>query len=242
TEGTRKKSERENKTEKDVFNGALKVVRDYYGKLVVADFGPRNIERLETFLNIAKETKRKLLITYKDAYLLHLLKDEKNIIDDENIYIIQEKKLDNKKYLKKVKEIYNNKILNSEYIKKELKDCIICYSYYDLVNLIDFDIKDGAYIYSTSEAYTEEQEIDIKRLFNWLNFLNLKIYGIDLKEDKPYFTGDYHSSGHASFDDIIWMINEINPEYIIPVHTENLDEFIKIFGEKRVIKETYIEL
>ncbi len=242
TEGTRKKVEKENKTEIDVYNGALNIVKNYLGKPIIADFGPRNLERLETFLNIAKESKRKLLITFKDAYLLHLLKDEKNIIEDKNLFIIYEKKLDNKGYLKEIKRIYENKILTPKIIKNYLEDFIICYSYYDLVNLIDYDIKDGAYIYSTSEAYTEEQEIDIKRLFNWLNFLNLKIYGIEIKEDKPYFLGDYHSSGHASFDDIVWMINEINPEFIVPVHTENLSEFIRIFGEKKVIKEEIIEL
>ncbi|MHB1189852.1 MAG: MBL fold metallo-hydrolase, partial [Armatimonadota bacterium] len=38
--------------------------------LVVADFGPRNVERLNTFFEIAKATGRKLLILQKDAYLL----------------------------------------------------------------------------------------------------------------------------------------------------------------------------
>lgn len=242
TEGTRKKTEKENKKEEDVYNGAIKVINDYKGKLVIADFGPRNIERLETFLKIAKETKRQLLITYKDAYLLDLLKDEVNIIDDEIILIIHEKKSDDRTYLKEIKEKYKNKIITPNKLNNNLGDFIICYSFYDLVNLIDLNINDGAYIYSTSEAYSEEQEIDIKRLFNWLIYFNLKIYGVGLQNEKPIFSGDYHSSGHASFDDIIWMINEINPEYILPVHTENIEEFIKIFGEKRVIKEEIFEL
>lgn len=242
TEGTRIKSERENKKEEDVFKISLKVINDFKGKIVIADFGPRNIERLETFLKIAKETKRYLLITYKDALLLDLLKDEINIIDDENIFILHEKKSDDRKYLKNLKESYRNKILTPKLINQNLGNFIICYSFYDIVNLIDLEIDDGAYIYSTSEAYTEEQEIDIKRLFNWLKYLNLKPFGLSIDHDKPIFSGDYHSSGHASFNDIIWMINEINPEFILPVHTENIDEFINIFGEKRVIKEEKFEL
>ncbi len=242
TEGTRKKGEKENKKEEDVYNGVIKVINEYKGKLIIADFGSRNIERLETFLKIAKETKRYLLITYKDAYLLDLLKDEVNIIDDENILIIHEKKSDDRNYLKEIKEKYKNKINTPQKLNNSLGDFIICYSFYDLVNLIDLNINDGAYIYSTSEAYSEEQEIDIKRLFNWLNYFNLKVYGVELQNEKPIFSGDYHSSGHASFEDIIWMINEINPEYILPVHTENIEEFIKIFGEKRVIKEETFEL
>ncbi|MCH8919121.1 MAG: exonuclease, partial [Chloroflexi bacterium] len=48
-------AELENHTERDVFDRALRVVRAERG-LVIADFGPRNIERLETFLGIARET------------------------------------------------------------------------------------------------------------------------------------------------------------------------------------------
>jgi ribonuclease J len=242
TEGTRKKSEKEKKFEENVYNASKKVIENYKGKPIIADFAPRNIERLEIFLKIAKESDRKLLITYKDAYLLHLLKEENNIIDDEDLYIIHEKKLDNKNYLKEIKENYKNKIKTPKEINENIDKFIFCYSYYDLINLIDFEIKDGTYIYSTSEAYTEEQEIDIKRLFNWLKFLNLKPFGIDLRDEKPIFTGDYHSSGHASFDDIINMIKEVNPEYIIPVHTENIDDFLEIFGDDRVIKDEIFEL
>lgn len=242
TEGTRKKDEKVNKKEQDIYNASIEVVKNYNGKIVIADFGPRNIERLETFLKIAKETERKILITYKDALILDLLKDEKNIIDDKDVYIINEKKLDTSKYIKEIKEKYKDKIITPKILNENQGDFIVCYSFFDLVNLLDLKLNNGAYIYSTSEAYTEEQEFDIKRLFNWIKYFNLDIFGIEFFENNFKFSGDYHSSGHASFDDIIWMINEINPKYIIPVHTENIDEFIKIFGEKRVIKEEIFEL
>ncbi|MCX8095632.1 MAG: ribonuclease J [Caldisericia bacterium] len=247
TEGTRIKKDKEkyeevNRKEEDVYNGAIKIINDNKKKLVIADFGPRNIERLETFLKIAKETDRYLLITYKDAYLLDLLKDEENIIDEEKIKIIHEKKSEDRNYMKMIKEKYKDKIITPKTINANFGDFILCYSFYDFANLIDLNLNDGIYIYSSSEAYTEEQEFDIKRLFNWLKYFNLKVYGIQLIDDEPVFTGDYHSSGHAHFNDIIWMINEINPKYIIPVHTENVEEFVNIFGEKKVVKEEVFEL
>lgn len=242
TEGTRKKDEKKNKKEEDVYNASLEVVRKYYGKIVIADFGPRNIERLETFLKIAKETNRKILINYKDALILDLLKDENNIIDDKDVYIIHEKKLDTSKYVKDIKDRYKDKIITPKTLNQNQGDFIVCYSFFDLVNLLDLELNKGAYIYSTSEAYTEEQEFDIKRLFNWVKFFNLDIFGIEIYENNFKFSGDYHSSGHASFDDIIWMINEIDPKYIIPVHTENIEEFIKIFGDRKIIKEEVFEL
>jgi len=56
-------------TEGQVLANALREVQRTSG-LVVADFGPRNVERLMTFYRIAQETGRKLVILGKDAYLL----------------------------------------------------------------------------------------------------------------------------------------------------------------------------
>ena len=42
--------------------------------LVVADFGPRNVERLCTFLDVARATNRKLVILAKDAFLLEKMR------------------------------------------------------------------------------------------------------------------------------------------------------------------------
>ena len=42
--------------------------------LVVADFGPRNVERLCTFLEVARATGRKLVILAKDAFLLDVMR------------------------------------------------------------------------------------------------------------------------------------------------------------------------
>lgn len=243
TEGTRMdKIDEKPRKEIDVYYSSLDVVLKYKGKFVIADFGPRNIERLETFLNIAKESGRKLIVNIKDAYLLYLLKEENfKIIDDDSLYIIIEKRMRDKSYVKEVKGNLGNKIITMDDLKKNIGDFIICYSYWDLVNLLDIDIEDGAYIYSSSEAYTEEQKFDTKRLLNWLKFLNLKPFGIELNFDEPHFSGDYHSSGHASFLDLIYMIDEINPKYIIPVHTESIKNFKERFKEK-VIDSSIFEL
>jgi hypothetical protein len=42
--------------------------------LIIADFSPRNFERLDTFMGIAKEEGRKLVVLAKDAYLLEAMK------------------------------------------------------------------------------------------------------------------------------------------------------------------------
>jgi ribonuclease J len=240
-EGTRITSDKKI-TEDEVFENSLTAVMASSGKLIIADFGPRNIERLETFLKIVKETSRKIVINIKDAYLLDLLKEDGfNIIDDDNLFIICEKKSKEKKCLNEVKNKYDEKLITIEDINKNLGEFILCYSFWDLTNLLDIDLKDGIYIYSSSEAYSEEQEFDIKRLFNWLHYFNLEPFGIELTNDKPKFSGNFHSSGHASYKDIKFMIDEINPEFIIPVHTEKLEIFKNLYGNK-VIEKEYFEL
>jgi ribonuclease J len=234
------------KTEEDVYNASLEVVKQFDGKIVIADFGPRNVERLETFLRIAKETKRKIVITIKDAYLLHLLKSVGfKSIDDEDLLIISRKNELKRKWVTEIKKEYKSKIITLTDIKKNMGSFIVCYSFWDLANLLDIDIRGGAYIYSSSEAYSEEQIIDMKRLMNWMDHLNLKLFGISLSENGELsFSRDYHSSGHASFFDLIRMIEEINPKILIPVHTENFETYAEYFKDKgmKVIKSEMFEL
>jgi ribonuclease J len=39
----------------------------------------------------------------------------------------------------------------------------------------------------------------------------------------------YHASGHASGEDITWAIEQIDPDYIVPIHTEARDWFSQNF-------------
>ena len=62
--------------EPQVLAAARDVVRRETG-LVIADFSARNIERLRTFWDIARELGRRLVVTAKDAYLL----EQMHVID-----------------------------------------------------------------------------------------------------------------------------------------------------------------
>ena len=72
-EGTRaSRDEQSNVTENDVFNNCLQAVEESK-KLTVADFSARNFERLYMFARIAEKTGKQLVVTAKDAYLLHAI-------------------------------------------------------------------------------------------------------------------------------------------------------------------------
>ena len=239
TEGTKFTEDNNEKvvSENDVFNTCLDTVKQYAGKFIIADFGARNVERLNTFLNIAEMTNRKLIITIKDAYMLYVISDdfEKdpdtiNIINNDNILIFAEKRGDNKAWVKEMYEKYKDRFITADKIKENVGDYIICFSFWDIVDFLDIKADGGAYIYSSSEAYTEEQIIDMNRLLNWINYFRLKPFGIKYNNGIE-FDRKYHSSGHASYHEIVNMIEEIKPKILIPVHTENPLLFQKVFGK-----------
>ena len=207
-------------TEMDVKNASLDVVKKFKGKVVVADFGARNIERLKIFLDIANETERKLAITLKDAYLLHLLQDEFDYIKSSNLVIIESKREQNREWVKSMLNTYGDKMTTLKNISKDPGNYILCYSFWDMPNLLDLEIRErGAYIYSTSEAYSEEQMIDTRRLFNWLNYLNLEPFGIFVNGENIEFTREYHASGHTSFKDLVHEIEFAKPDIVVPLHS-----------------------
>ena len=95
---------------------------------------------------------------------------------------------------------------------------MICFSLYDIKNLLDIKPNKGLYIYSSSEAFEENSEFDFHVLNNWLKYFNFEIVGFDIIEEnnkfKPRFTKGYHASGHVSKSDLIRAIETIDPEII----------------------------
>jgi ribonuclease J len=108
-------------------------------------------------------------------------------------------------------------------------------------HLLDIKPEKGVYVYSSTEAFTEEQEFDFQRLYNWLREFGFRIYGFEMVLDegklKPKFIKGYHASGHASPDHLRWMIEQIDPDVIVPVHTENQGWFVESFENVKMLKD-----
>ena len=94
----------------------------------------------------------------------------------------------------------------------------------------------GTYIYSSSEAFGEEQEFSFLRLWNWLQYFGFEVHGFRIDGyEKPIFEKGLHASGHVSKEELRKIIDDIDPDYIIPVHTENPMWFNNKWGEKAVV-------
>lgn len=240
-EGTRvtkscEKNFEEDVSERDVYEKCLDVVEQSKG-LVIADFSPRNLERLEIFKEIAQKTSRELVITAKDAYLLYAMEKVDRLDRVKDLKIYKELKADRGKWeTEVVMENWGENYLDPEEIRKEVDRFILCFSYYDIKHLLDIKPSGGDYIYSSSEAFEEEQKFDFLRLGEWLKLFNFSTHGFRVEDGEVRFERGFHASGHLSKNAIVRIVEEIDPDYLIPVHTENAKWFAEQFEKTFLMK------
>ncbi|MCD6369933.1 MAG: hypothetical protein J7L63_00325 [Thermoplasmata archaeon] len=216
-------------TEKDVKEKIRKEI-DGAHALVIVDFSSRNFERLKELLEISP---REVVITEKDAYMLYALQQAGIDLLSKNTRVYRalrgkkEKWIDYLVDMINIDEIY----VTPEEIRNNPENFVLAFSLTDMPNLLDIRPKGGTYIYSSTEALNEEQELDFVTLYNWLTKFNFQIRGFFRKGGELVFEKGYHASGHASPEDIRKIIEIVDPDKIIPVHTLNPQWFKQEFGK-----------
>jgi ribonuclease J len=238
-EGTNLRGEetkREFWTEEKVYQRAGEVMQNVKG-LIFADFSIRDVNRFMTFYTLSKAINRKFVITLKDAYLIHAMHvagmDVPDITDS-NIFVYKKKRKTgtyiekdySERWIKEILKLKPKTVIAKD-IRKNESAFVFVMRYWDLQELVDLRPSKGSkYIHSSSEAHTEEQEIDEWRMDNWLKLFNL------------YPKEHIHASGHAKKEDLFKIVDTINPKIIIPVHTEHPEEYVKKFGNKvKIVNE-----
>jgi ribonuclease J len=233
-----------NVAEHEVYENGLKAVAAS-NSLVIADFSPRDVDRLLTFLQIARDTGRKLAILSKDAYLLktmRLLEAEIPDIAQEDSLVIYQGTIANKYpslWLRNICQEYDSKIVLADDVRSAQDDFILCFSFFDLNELPSIRPKPGSlYVYSFSEPHDEEQEIDFRRLHSWLNHFELRGFGLPVESDGEWQIPDgekgLHASGHACGSDLLEIALEIKPEILIPVHSEYPNFYTEHLGSSKI--------
>ncbi|MDN5331719.1 MAG: ribonuclease [Tepidanaerobacteraceae bacterium] len=224
-------------TEDEVASNCYDVVAKADG-LVVADFGPRNVERLLSFLDIAGKTDKQLVLTAKDIYLLEALRAAgeegvPNPHEDRRImmYVKPKSRMD-KWEAALLKRVNPEKTVSADDVKKDPRSYILCFSYYDFHAFLDIQPKGGTYIYSSSEAFDEEMLIDHQRVRNWIDYFGFELYGT-LGRDRE--RSGFHASGHIHGPGIEEMVETIKPKVLIPVHTQEREFFNRFEGLCKVL-------
>mgnify|MGYP000844144941 FL=1 len=222
-------------TEEQVKQRSMEVVAKTEG-LVIADFGARNVERLLSFLQVASETQRYLVLTPKDFLMLEYLNyatpEVPNPLRDPWLLMYVTPKGRTDGWEDHVRSLVpEEKTVDARRIRSHPDDYILCFSYYDFANLLDIDVHKGSYIYSSSEPFNEEMAMDHEKIKNWIDLFGFRIYGrlgqaAGGKDERDPF----HASGHIHAQGLEEMIETIRPKYLIPVHTEKSDFFQQFQG------------
>ena len=225
-------------TEEEVYKNCRDAVRKAEGKLVIADFAPRNVERLLTFLAIARQTNRRLLIQPKDAYLLTAMHradpaSVPNLKEEPHLALYDDPKGREDKWEKVTREFYRSQLVEPDEVQRRPGEYILAFSLWDMPDLLDIEYlmretPGGVYVYSNSKAYDEEQKVDLVRLWNWIRHFGMEPVGLQPtarnaagRVTEVDVTPGYHASGHASGPELLRLVKEARPEILIPIHTEN---------------------
>ncbi|MFH0929100.1 MAG: MBL fold metallo-hydrolase [Candidatus Aenigmatarchaeota archaeon] len=240
SEGTRiKKSD--NRTEDYVQKESTDCIKGKKG-LAIANFPIRDTERLLTFYQTAKANQRKLVIEYRQAILLDLLKkcgiDGLPDSKDPEIRIFYPKKswglIGRKDFdREQVERDYTSwertyasseNVIDACEIRDHQNGFVMFMNYFQLNNLLDLKPVSGSvHIRSICEPFCEDMELDQKRINNWLRLFKL------------YPEKKFHCSGHATGDAIEGMIKTVSPKAVFPIHTEYPGIFRR-FNKSRMVK------
>ena len=238
-EGTRMGGDEEhNNTEEEVEAMVEAVINKSKG-MVFANFSMSNVDRFMSFYRATVKNKRKLVVDTKFAYILDNLKDKisglPDVRTDPNIRVYyrlsKSCKFDKMDYTPWEREYWNKKITYKELAKTQ-KKFVMHITFYKLMELVYIQPKNADYIYSQSEHFLEGEENKGQKtvLDNWMHHFNVGFHKA-------------HCSGHASRQDIEEIVKTIKPKLLIPMHTQNAEDF-RQFHENVLIpeKEKKIEI
>jgi ribonuclease J len=214
--------------EEQVAERALEFMRGARG-LIIADFGPRNLERLTIFHRLARELGRRLVIMAKDAYLLDAarLADPSlpQIGPELDVLVYCQPKGSYERWERSVYHRYRPCLISPQEVGREQDELVLCFSYHDLKDLPSIRPRPGSlYLYSNHEAFDEEMQVDFQRLRNWLDHFQMRYVGLPLQElgwRAPEEEMGLHASGHAPASDLLAMVQEVQPSLVVPVHTRS---------------------
>jgi len=191
--------------------------------LVLAEFAYTDVDRLNSFYRTALKNNRCLTVSLRQAYLIEALSSDRKLriprLSDEGVLIFRKSKERLYAWEKRILERYQDKVVDAEQVSKRQRNIILTMSLYDLEQLVEIQPKPGScYVFSSSEPFNEEMEIDFERLVNWLRHYGLPQYHV-------------HVSGHITPLRLKACLKEIGAKKIFPVHTENAELFVKFMRD-----------
>ena len=226
TEGTNLSNDKIGKinlTEKELEKKGIELLEGN-DRLVFVLMAGTNIDRIVTFYKIANATKRLFLLdTYAGKITDTIGGNIPNPRTFSNVRIF----LTNQDKYEILKNYPKNKIGKNEIANKNFMMCIRSSMKQYLENRSkEFSFEGCVLFYSMWEGYKKQENMK-----EFLKFM----------EEKGVKTISLHTSGHADEKDFDKLIKKIEPEIIIPVHTENSEWFkryenCEVICDKNIIR------
>jgi ribonuclease J len=199
-------------TEEQLKQQTISVLEQCNGILFANPYEP-HISRIQTFFEIANEKNKKFVITPPYAFILNRYSDigdkfAKDILSSPNTLIYRSEEMPDTWESKP-----DGTFVDAAYVYKNQKNIVMLLDFMSIPELIDIKPEKGAlYIHSGGEPLPSIDAENAKILQNWLKMFNI-----------PYF--NIHSPGHAAQPDLLRMAKEINPEILLPIHTQIPERF-----------------
>jgi len=214
--------------------------------LVLANYPARDTSRILTISSAAKACGRKLLVNPMQAYYLHHLAgcSDASLPSKNDIQVLLPRRgwgiwgnpsYDPKNQREDYSRSYPDEVLDYILEKcvlvtpKEVANAqdqfVVTCSFYELNMLHDLKPMQGScYVWSLSEPFDDEGVIEYDRVKNWLDHFGLG-------EPVPM-----HCSGHMCGKEIEQLIDRVNPEVVVPIHTQQPDLFKKWHKNVKVLQ------
>lgn len=178
---------------------------------ILINVSAQNIDRIVSITRACIKTKKKFIIDPYTAYVLDKLnsKNLPNVLFD-CIHIFYPRYLSEKiaKIDKAILYRYRHKKIEIKAIKEQLNNIVMLVRpsmLYDLKNRIK-NLQNAIFIHSMWKGYWDDSTLD-----KFKNFI--KEQGMRLNF--------VHTSGHACKKEILFLLEELKPKMVLPIHTEN---------------------
>lgn len=218
-------------SEEEVRQRTREVLISNKDQMVFCTFAPRDMYRLATIYEEANELGRRLVVNHKIAHLLARLDEENlNIPGLDEVLIYNQKKrwgqFDVREYnIWERPYLERHNSLRCEDLHRNPGSYIVYLDFFSMGELIDIEPPPGSVmLHSQAEPFNEEMEFDFERFQNWLERFAIRY-------------DHAHASGHIYGAQLKDLIREIDPEILIPIHTEDPEAFVGLIEGVRVVEE-----
>jgi len=237
TEGTRV-GEPAGRSEEDVRLEVTALASETDG-LVLANYPPRDLDRIMSFYSAAREAGRELVVDMRQAVLLENLREAgveglPRLGDGVRVYARRQRwgVVGDPGYPREIQEqdyqpwerphaFATYSILDHD-VREDQDGYVVYMDFYHLQALVDLQPRPGSiFIRSVVEPFNEDMELDEARVGNWMRRFDLEVF-------------QRHASGHASGEDLRWMVETIDPGVVVPIHSERPGTFAGFHDDVRL--------